>query len=162
MIVRRSHPSYAFRVYQFAAVWVAMLAGMAVLSCGMIPLHVAHAQNMTRFITPNWGAGLASGTASLGSQSATGPSAKWLDLSQGVLQTHNVSVSQTGTVELCTASMEGSLDSQNWAAIYSGRDCSQPGFLGAVVTNFPVKYLRLNVTALAGGGSVAFSYAGVR
>lgn len=94
--------------------------------------------------------------------SATGTTtAQGIRVTGGYARTHGIQAVTTGGPTTATLDLEGTIDGTNWFAILSGVDASSS--IISAVADKPVKQIRFNLTALAGGTSptVTPSYLGL-
>lgn len=93
--------------------------------------------------------------------SSPGPSASYSVLPAN--HSYTFTVVPSGTVSSCTVNLEGSLDNVHWFAlgIIDATDAGWSSTAGEMVhvANKPVNYLRANVTAISGGGTVTAAVA---
>ena len=79
---------------------------------------------------------------------------------QTLILYHSLSWTTTGTVSSCTVAVDSSPDGVTWTAggIIAGQTCTTNGV--SSITAGQANFLRVNVTALGGGGSVTLVYEG--
>jgi hypothetical protein len=73
---------------------------------------------------------------------------------------HTVAAVPTGAPASCALQLEGSLDNTNWFNLSGSQDASGGNIMFHVVDK-PVMFVRINLTALSAGASVAVNYLGV-
>lgn len=75
-------------------------------------------------------------------------------------QFHQLTWRISGTVSTCTVALDSSVDGVSWSAggVIGGQTCTSNGT--SVVVNSVVNFVRINVTALSGGGTVTIVYTG--
>lgn len=73
---------------------------------------------------------------------------------------HKLSWTTSGTVATCTVALDTSSDGVSWnaGAAIVGQTCTSPGV--STVATAAVNYVRINVTAISGGGSVVATWSG--
>jgi hypothetical protein len=62
----------------------------------------------------------------------------------------------TGTVSSCTVKLQKSADGVTWSDLIANQTCTAAGY--SAITTGTANYVRINVTALAGGGQVGVVY----
>jgi len=83
-------------------------------------------------------------------------------IGSSLITSHRVSWIPVGTVNSCTIAVDSSTDGNTWVAggIIGNQNCTTPG-MSASSSTIIANFMRMNVTVLAGGGSVVATYEGV-
>lgn len=71
---------------------------------------------------------------------------------------HLLTWSKTGTVSTCQIKLQQSVDNISWSDLIAAQTCTSNG--QSAVTNVVANYVRMNMTTLSGGGSVAVRWNG--
>lgn len=73
---------------------------------------------------------------------------------------HQITWRGTGTLSTCTVALDSSPDGVTWTAggVIAGQTCTTNG--SSTVVNLVVNYVRINVTAISGGGTITVVYTG--
>jgi hypothetical protein len=92
--------------------------------------------------------------------SATGQTAS-IAVNNVIPTKHGVQVNTTGSPASCTYNLEGSLDNANWTSIINAQVCTTSGTLTWESTGAkPVRFVRINLTALSASSSATAIYVG--
>jgi hypothetical protein len=71
---------------------------------------------------------------------------------------HKITWTKTGTVSACSVKLQQSVDSVSWTDLIASQTCTSSGV--STVTNISANYIRMNMTAFTGTGSVAVIWNG--
>lgn len=121
----------------------------------LLPLWLAIVVAITLFAIPAWGDGLQSNTFT---SVTPGSSVRLINTGIGFHKlTWNV---VSGSPAACTVALDSSVDGVTWTAggVITGQTCTANG--ASAIVNLVVNYVRINMTALSAGGTVAVTWNG--